>query len=559
MDDRLSSVNGNVDTVKFKMNIIKTYIEKQEYEKAKTELINVLELEPENVEANYWLGQIYQFEEKYSDAAELFAKVMQNNPNDEFKLRAAEVFELADRDREAIDIYEEFYNKNNKDADIIGKIAHLARVIDDNRKAVEFYNKLLEIDNNDILALNELIDLYQHTNRYAYYQHKSTLNKIEGRPSQAIGCLKKALLETEDENQQIETRKELAKLYLQQQNYLLAIDEFLKILEKSEDIEIYKNLAEAYMSVDSPTSAMEVYENILKITPDEKDSMRELAEIYIDFEENKKALVLLEKLEKLDFSNPQNAVNIVKVLITLQKDDEAFEKINQVLTKDNKNVEALSVLADFYLIKNESEKALQTAQKIQTIIPNSPFGYKKLAEVNEKLNNSFDTHYNYGIYHDLKGEKQLAIDEFTWALEQNDENINVLLKLAKLYEEVGEEYVAGEYYEKIYGIDNSNISALKKMSDIFIEKEDYSRAMDVCDAILKINENDIDARLNLAIIQEAQKDYENALINYNLYLEKAPLTPQISEIRKKTELLNKKINGEDNEGLLNKVFKIFFK
>jgi tetratricopeptide (TPR) repeat protein len=339
-----------------------------------------------------------------------------------------------------------------------------------------------------------------------------------------------------------------------------AVDEFLVILENDpENFKVYKELADIYISVENSEAAVETYEKALEIYPDHTETMKELAELYIELQNYDKAESLLEKALSYEADDIAGLISIARVKVFLGKNDEAIEKINRIFEKEPDNIEALGILADYYTSSGQYEKALLQTEKIRKKLPNSSFGYRKTSEICEKAGMIYEMHYYYGIFHNLKGEKQLAIDEFSHALDLNPNNTDIMLKIAELYEELTEPYIAIEYYERIFNIDNSSISSLKKAGELYFRQKNYEKASACFEIVLESDKSDKELYFKLAQAQENYKDREKAFENYKKFIKLAPLSPKTDEAKSKIEKLESKLYGEDDEGFLEKIFKFFTK
>jgi tetratricopeptide (TPR) repeat protein len=133
------------------------------------------------------------------------------------------------------------------------------------------------------------------------------------------------------------------------------------------------------------------------------------------------------------------------------------------------------------------------------------------------------------------------------------------MRIAALYEDISEDYIAAEYYQKAYRLDKANIAALKKMNEIFWRKKDYQQVIDICNEILKANENDKDTILRLAESYDQSKNFDLAMQIYRKYLDIAPLSVKTDQIKERLEKLESRVNGDGEEGLLDKIFSFFTK
>lgn len=558
MQELLEVIENQPENIDARMELVQRYVKNHDYANAKTMLREVLEINPDHIDANFVLGQICEFDEEFSEAVKCFEKIVSLHPVPDMKYKLAQLYENANQDKKALELFEELYESNKDNQDIITQLAHLNTVLGNKEKAIDLYNKLLIVNPQDMVALSQLMDLYEDTNRYLYYSTRAKIQEMEGTLSHALSSYKKALAEADNNEEITNTRLCIADILVQKENYLQAVDEYLALIQlEIEDFDVYKSLGDAYVELENPEAAAEAYEKALNLDSDNSELAQELSNLYVETENYEKALKLLNELTQKDSMNLSARVNLARVYIATSKDFEAQDALNYVLNKEPNNVEAIGVYVDFYILKKDYEKATEYTNKIKELLPKSPFGYRKAAEVNEILGEAYGAHYNYGVYHDLKGEKQLAIDEFTCALNYDPTNYEICLKLARLNEDISEYYIAIDYYQKASQLNKENAFALEKMAEIYSKKKDVDKLIELYNEIIKVEPANKEAYFNLANAYESKKKYDLALENYKKYVELAPKSNKADEARAKIETLENKINPPEEEGLLNKIFRIF--
>jgi len=559
MDQSLNSVNSNITELSIKLHQVSQYLELQDYAKAKEVLLEIITAIPNEPVSNHTLGQIYEFEGDLLQAANCYKKVLLSQKDNQLKYKIADLYEQSEAYEEAYEFYKELYNEDPQDKDICERLAHVSRILEKNDEAIEYYNKLLKNDPDNILALTQLSELYQENNNsLLYHLTKARIHELEEALSYAADSYKKAINEAENPEDIIQIRYKLAEIYIKREKYNKAIEEYLAILEHDPDnLKVHKELANVFLELDNRGAAIETLEKAMEIYQEDKEILTELSDLYIETEDYENAQKLLSRLAESYPEENEIKINLAQVYIELGMTQEALNNLNSVLEKDNKNIEAKGLMTDYYINTENFEKALELAESIKTQLPNSPFGYRKLAEVYEAQNNPFEAHYNYGIFHDLKGEKQLAIDEFTWALQHNPDSKEINMKIARLYEDISENHIAIEYYEKAFNIDNTDISPLKKSADLYLKMNEAENAATLFEKIIEIDDKNKDALLNLAKCYDNTRQYEKALEIYKKYYELAPLSSESDRIKARIDELEVKINGEEQEGLLDKILSFF--
>lgn len=553
-------VDENPENLEAIMALARKYAEMNEYAKAAELLEKVKALDPESVDARYILFQLYEFQEKFYEAAENLEFVLQKNPVPELKYKLAQLWEGAEEYVKSQYIYKELHEVNPKDADVLSALGHVCRILGDEELSIAFYEKLLAFESTNMVALSQLLELYEYKDKFKYYITRAKINELEGSMTYALSSYKKAVPEADNEQEAVAIRFHIAEILSQQEKYMQAIDEYNAILDHfPDDYKAYSKMAKLYNKLDNLHASFETYEKLLKLNSSDFEVMKEFAELCLDMEEYEKAVVLYEQVLLSNSEDLDSATNLAKVYIALNYDEKAITTLDSVIQKDSKNVKAISVLSDYYIIKKEYEKALEQAETIKKLLPKSPFGYRKAAEVYEASGKSFDMHYNYGVFHELKGEKQLAIDEFSIASDLEPSNIDLCLRIADLYEQLGEVYIALEYYQKAYRLNREDVAVLRKMAKIYADKKEYEPLMEVNTRIIELNPSDKDAVLGLAAACEVLSNYDKALVHYKKYLQLAPNSNQSQEINEKINRIESKFKADEDEGFLNRLFKMFSK
>src|SRR5574344_1398464 len=89
--------------------------------------------------------------------------------------------------------YEEYKKVSNPNIDTLERLAHLALILKNQEDATEYYNKILEKDPKNIVAYEQLMDIYAESDRYKYYISRGNLHIIQEEISHAINDFRKAL------------------------------------------------------------------------------------------------------------------------------------------------------------------------------------------------------------------------------------------------------------------------------------------------------------------------------------------------------------------------------
>jgi tetratricopeptide (TPR) repeat protein len=366
----------------------------------------------------------------------------------------------------------------------------------------------------------------------------------------AINDFKKALAHANDDEAQIVmTRLTLANLYTQTGNHLKAIDEYNLILEYDNlHEEIFLQLADLYLRDDAYSSAIDVL-NRAKSKGFDTDKVNEgLAAVYLKSGEPDKA-IQYTKDELLK----------IQCMLELGQIDEAYAKLNSLPEEYKKSPRYFTLQAQYCYSAKDFDKALEYIEEYNKLAPNSPLTYQMKALVYDENGDEYNAHVNWGIYNMLRGNKDIAINEFLNATQLKSEDTNVLFTLAELLTEQGDTNHAAEYYEKISKIDPKNKEALRKLADFRESIGDYHAQVDYLEKLYSIDKNDLTALKNLAKGYEKIKAKDSAIQAYNKYLE---LVKDPVEYKLAKERLDKLDNfgsgdAESSAGLLDKIMGFF--
>ena len=176
-------------------------------------------------------------------------------------LQTAEQFEENEQYTQAFEEYLKLYNRNPKDLSLLERLGHISMLLDNKDQAAEYYSKILEFDATNILAYEQLMDIYVTTDKFKYYIYRGNMHSVEHKLEHAINDYKKAINAATEDKQILSARFVLATLYEQEGNNLKAIDEYLKVLDYEDaPQEAYIKLSNLYVKENATPSAIEILE-----------------------------------------------------------------------------------------------------------------------------------------------------------------------------------------------------------------------------------------------------------------------------------------------------------
>ena len=337
-------------------------------------------------------------------------------------LQTAEQFEENEQYTQAFEEYKKLYERNPKDLSLLERLGHLSMLLDNKEEAAKYYSEILESDATNVLAYEQLMDIYVTTDKYKYYIYRGNMHTVEHKLEHAINDYKKAINCAQEDKDIISARFVLGTLYEQEGNNVKAIDEYLKVIEHEDSHEeVYIRLANLYVKEDAIPSAIDVLERGRKAGFDKTNLKEQLADLY------------------LKNGNPEKAIEItsdeltkVKCLLDMDKKSEAFEKLQKMEGQYNHIPQFYSLKAQYYYMTKDFDKALECVEEFDKYEKNSPLTYQMRALIYEEKNEDYNSYLNWGKYNLVRGNKDIAINEFLNANQIKDDDINLLNTLAML-------------------------------------------------------------------------------------------------------------------------------
>ena len=340
---------------------------------------------------------------------------------------------------------------------------------------------------------NGLCSLNANEDRFKYYLLRGNLHALQQQMSHAKNDYKKAIDHAKDAEEALPARYLYAGLCEGQGKLNEAIDEYLKISDYDEkNSVIFLKLAELYEKTEGLVSAIQILERGKKErNTDEFDEI--LAGYYIRNSQPQKAF----EITKSDLTK-------ARALFDMDKNEEGYELLMKNKTVFEKEKVFYSLLAQYYFQKNMFNEAFKAIDDFAKFDKNSPLIYQMRALIYEKQNDSFNEHINWGKYNILRGEKDVALNEYMTAYRFNDSDADLIETIAVLLETEGDKTKASEFYEKLLDVEPNNKTALQKLAEFRESIGDNRGAFDYIEKL-----KTIDPRNNFV------KD------NYETYKEKA--------------------------------------
>ncbi|DAB04609.1 TPA: hypothetical protein CPT89_01310 [Candidatus Gastranaerophilales bacterium HUM_11] len=369
-------------------------------------------------------------------------------------MNLAEQLEQDEKYEEAYAEYKKQMVQKPADVELLTKLGHLALILEKKEDAKIYYAKILEIDPPNILAHEQLIDIFMHEDRFKYYLLRGNLRALQQQMSHAKSDFKKAIDHAKDPQEALPARYLYAGLCEGQGRLNEAIDEYLRISDYDEkNPVVFLKLAELYEKTEGLVAAIQTLERGRR-DRGFKDFEEILAGYYIRNSQPEKAYELA-----------QSELTKARALFDMGRNDAGYEILMGVKDKYSKEKIFHSLLAQYYFQKDMFEEAFKEIDEYEKIDSKSPLIYQMRALIYEKQGDAFNEHINWGKYNVMRGEKDVALNEYLTAYRFNDKDVDLIETIAALLEAEGDKTKASEFYERLADVDPKNRLALEKIAE----------------------------------------------------------------------------------------------
>ncbi len=387
----------------------------------------------------------------------------------------AEQYENDEQYEKAYEEYKKQYENGKENVHILQKLGHLASILNKKDEAEEYYKKVVALDKKNIVAYEQLMDIcFENNDKFTYYLSRGQMHVLQEQYEHAINDFKKAIAHGEQDERLNSTRYMLADLYEKTNQPNKAIDEYLKISDTEyASSETYLKLAALYYKTDFLESAIEILQ---RAKDDGFEGLDEaLAQYYSRANDSEKALNLTKD-------------NMLKArsLMELGRNDEAIELLKSMHNKYKNDSQYCALIAQYYFEIGELETALEKVNEFAKVAPNSPLIYQMRALIYEKKGDEFNEHVNWAKFNNLKGDTDIALNEYMIAHQIDENNIDVIITIADTLDKTDKNHSV-EFYEKLLELQPNNKRALQKLAEFRDRIGDYIEMVNYLDKLKQID------------------------------------------------------------------------
>ncbi len=425
-------------------------------------------------------------------------------------IELAEQFEEQEQYEQAFAEYKRLLAKKETSIDLLQRTANVALILGKTEEASELLSKILKLDPENIMCYEQLMDIYNETDKYKYYIYRGDKHVVQGQISHAINDFNKALNRADSDEKILSTRFVLGGLYEQVEKYNQAIDEFLRITDSEKaNKESYLKLAQLYEKTDMVSSAVSILEKALEHGfKDDKDIKEALANYYI-------------KNGTPELATEMTSDDLTKIRSYLDngKDEKAFELIQNIEKDYKKNPKFLALVAQYYFQKNQFDEALAIVDEYEKFAKNSPLIYQMRAMIFDEQKKTFEASINWAKYNILLGNKDVALNEYMQAYAMNNEDVELVYTIANLLDTLNDKTRANEFYEQLVKLEPNNKKALERLADFRESIGDYRQAIEYLEQYHKVDPKNASTMRKLGKFYEKIRRKDKALEYYKKYVD----------------------------------------
>lgn len=250
--------------------------------------------------------------------------------------------------------------------------------------------------------------------------------------------------------------------------------------KKEEFRELFEK-AKSYDLRGDREKAIEVLNRIIRRAPDIEESYMLLSDMYSSMREFDKALEVLGSAEANLGKRESVLMKKVKIGFATKDLRNVEAELKEILQMNESNIEALSLLRDLYIMRNQWGEAFEVEKRLRRYIKTEEekktwigIRYEKAREVfNSKEKAHFDT----------------IIKELKDILNEDKRFIPAYILLAEIYKQTNKLNDAGRVYGRGYS-KTGHIIFLLKMENLYIERGDPGVILKIYRRILDISPKD---------------------------------------------------------------------
>ena len=496
-------------------------------------------------EAFYYLGMSMYMRKEYETALSQFRTILDHNPNAaQVRLMVAMIYLAQQRLDDSVTELQKVLTDNDRNAlahNMLGNAYMAKGMFPEGMKEL---NRATELD-------PKLVDAY--LKKGIYHLSAGNLKETESDLKTAVQVAPTLL----------NNRLILSAYYLRMKNFDKAVAVLQEGITKSKaDAPLYNNIASVMFMQKKNAEGLGYLQKAKEIDPAFLNSYFNTAIYYASTGDQEKALAEYQNVLKKDPQNLKALMTLAAYYESKGSDSEALGYYGKAL--ETKNPSAYVAVANYYMKKKQSDKALDMIDNAIKIVPKNTDLMELKGRIylaDQKTKDAISIFEQVEAINPERGimlkiQTYLAGKEFERAGDEARHMIKVKPKsargymiLAEIYEAQGDRNRAIDELKNGVRADVSNTAALVQLGYTYARKKDVGQAMAVFNEVLRKDPKaSAPALFGLGSIYEEQGNKIEALKKYQEALVRAPsYVPVLNNL---AALYGEGIGGKPAQGLL---------
>lgn len=506
-----------------------SYFDEENFDKARIEARNVLQINPKNTEARYLLGKINIEDGDIRKAYGNFSTVIDEEPeNIPANTAMADLFiKVRDYER-AIEHCDVILANEPNNAEILSYKSLAFAATEKMTDAVKLAQKAIDINAGSTEALGVMVQHFFEKKETEKALDLLSKGQLENPDETRIVAMKISLLESMGRKEDVEKElKSLTTKYSDEISYastltryyigLTRIDDAEKTLRNfiknnEENIEAKLSIISFLLQQRSQEIAIKQTQSYIKDEPDQSDFYLALAELYEFTGEKDQAIDILN--EAID-RDPRSVGSIRarnRLVDIYQKDSDDNEKdlaksiLSEILKIEPENIPALLKRAQLSLVEDKVKDGISDLRMVLKNEPDSIIALKLLAGGQEK-----------------QGKTDLALDNMKKVISiEQPPNQASLANAARLALTIEQYQEAENFIRQALDLDQENPDLITNLVRLLALKEDWDSAKVFANRLIASDASKALGYFVQASIDSSLGDFDSAILSLKSSLDVEP-------------------------------------
>ena len=274
-----------------------------------------------------------------------------------------------------------------------------------------------------------------------------------------------------------------------------------KVLEIEENnLNAMKFIAKCYKNLGDLELASEQNLKIIKLFPEEKDTLFMLSRINFTIKKHDECISFSKRVLEIEEDNLEAMRLIARSYKKLKNNKKTEEYYLEIINKHPNDIKSLQELSRIYYNVEEYKKSIEISKEILKIDKKDIFALRLIARANNNLGN-----YEESLKH------------YLLILELNPKDIDTLSIIIRIYHKINDLQNVLHYCEKLLQFENDNKFGLSYKAKSLVKLDKLEEAIIIWEKLLEFNDNNLQALIELGQNLYDVEKYDKAV----LYLERA--------------------------------------